>query len=693
MKKSFRIIAVLLVCVLSLALVFPVFATESGEQDESLITAELAMVKGGANGIVTWTFDDGLKDQAQMVKDICKKYGAKATLMLMGTNADTPDELDYWKSLLADGTLEAQCHAWVGTPGANLTSESDIKLAVETSKETLSPLGDILVYAAPSSSVSVETFPSLRKNYYAIRMGSQLNGGKQLQSVDPSITPDGATRGVHGSWQNLAVVRPAESYHPFAELKGLVTNAAENGGWFISLHHKIFSSNPDDNQVEVTTENFDELVKHTAALRDEGKIWIATFGEATKYIRERQNTTVNVNGNTVSLTMAETTEDGLALDPEVFNMALTVKVNVPEFWDNFYIIRADGTRETVTTKREGGLNFGYVDILPGESVTVESGVDISEYIGGIKQSIAVDESIVYNLYIPLGRPISKVMLYDAEIKNDLGVEAVGVVEGEYVKYSAPSVFIDEIDHVYTFEVNFESIYGIDPISYSISGISYLTSLLNDTKASNEEKQLGYDFANYAFESYELINSSVFKAYSRNNDHSTPLDSAPPDVKEIYARRNLIFTVVENYKAKGYTSFNTASAQKVSEGTLGKAVRGAAFTLNEKPYYLIYLKAGFTGTVTIEYTGVDGELHTESFVAKNGHYNLREYIVFEVESVYDLAQTLNISASGYIYGGASSVEASGSYSIVNYCKANNNNFGKAFLAYVMSANAYVSAKNG
>ena len=686
MKKSFRIIAVLLVCVLSVALVLPTFATEDDTQQNNILGAEITKVKNGANGIVTWTFDDGLKDQAELVKEICKKYGAKATLMLMGTNADTTSEMDYWKALLADGTLEAQCHAWVGTPGQDLTSESDIKLAVETSKETLSPLGDILVYAAPSSNVSVETFPSLRRNYYAVRMGSQL-ANNQLQSVDPSITPDGATRGEHGSWQNLAVICPAASYHPFAELKGLVTSAAENGGWFISLHHKLVSSNPDDNQVEVTAENFEELVKHTAELRDAGKIWIATFGEATKYIRERQNTTVNVSGNTVSLTMAETTADGLALDPEVFDMALTVKINVPTYWNSFDIVREDGTRESITTKREGGLNFGYVDILPGESVTVENGIDISDIIGGIKQSIAVDESIVYNLYIPKERPVSKVMLYDAETNNDLGVEVIGVEEGEYLKYTARPLYIDEIDHVYTYEVIFEEQYGIDPIPYSISGISYLNSLLSDANATATEKQLGYDFALYALESFNFFNADIFKMYPSNND------TTPQDVKTLYARRNLYSTVVDSYRAKGFNSFDTSSASAVMEGTIGKAIRGAAFTLNEKPYYLLYLKAGFTGTVTVEYTGVDGELHTESFVAKNGHYNLREYIVFEVESVYDLAQTLNISASGYIYGGASSVEASGSYSIVNYCKANNNSFGKAFLAYVMSANAYASAKNG
>ena len=127
-------------------------------------------------------------------------------------------------------------------------------------------------------------------------------------------------------------------------------------------------------------------------------------------------------------------------------------------------------------------------------------------------------------------------------------------------------------------------------------------------------------------------------------------------------------------------------------TIGGAIRGAAFTLNEKPYYLLYLKEGFTGTLTVEYTGVDGETRTETFVAKNGHYNLRDYIVVEVESVYDLVAELRITASGRIHGGASSVTANGSYSIVNYCKTHNNDLCNSLLAYVMSANAYFTANN-
>ena len=100
MKKNLRIIAILLACVLSLALVFPTFATEPTEQNEAEFTAELAMVKGGANGIITFTMDDGYKVEAEALGEICKKYGAKGTLMLMGQNVDTPDELAYWNRLI-----------------------------------------------------------------------------------------------------------------------------------------------------------------------------------------------------------------------------------------------------------------------------------------------------------------------------------------------------------------------------------------------------------------------------------------------------------------------------------------------------------------------------------------------------------------------------------------------------------------
>jgi peptidoglycan/xylan/chitin deacetylase (PgdA/CDA1 family) len=78
----------------------------------------------------------------------------------------------------------------------------------------------------------------------------------------------------------------------------------------------------------------------------ESKLWVATFGDVTKYMRERQNASVNTRLNHDNITV---TVKG-ALVKEMYNLPLTLKTGVPANWKNVRLTQ-NGKTSTVKVMR------------------------------------------------------------------------------------------------------------------------------------------------------------------------------------------------------------------------------------------------------------------------------------------------------------------------------------------------------
>ncbi|MBR2612404.1 MAG: hypothetical protein IKC72_04970 [Clostridia bacterium] len=119
--------------------------------------------------------------------------------------------------------------------------------------------------------------------------------------------------------------------------------------------------------------------EHAAKYQNEGKLWVTTLGNATKYIRERQNSTVNavIRGENVYITvqMAEKTADNLPLPSDIFNHPLTVKVAVPQTDAVTYTV--GGTRKYAKTFAENGKTYALVDVIPNSGECCVSPIDLA----------------------------------------------------------------------------------------------------------------------------------------------------------------------------------------------------------------------------------------------------------------------------------------------------------------------------
>ena len=347
--------------------------------------ATVLKAKNGAKAILTMTYDDGDYDTAVWVNQKNKTYGLKGSCMIIAGRSSFTSKISSWRTLLADGTLDIQCHSMnhTGSTTSYGTHADHVEDVVESKKklEGYFPNNDVLVYATPyakitdcSYAVSGDknsqiiqdggTKALIHENYYANR-----NGPKGLQSLDPTMGD------AHGSWYDPYVQWfYTNGSQNDAERTGWIDDAVQNKGWLIILAHKV-ADNPDPNNEDdlykISKSAAETFYQHASAYVKSGELWSATFGEAVKYIRERQGTTVmeryDKKTNTLSVDMKinRTTEDGKYLTESVFNYPLTVEVRVPANWKSARYVNENGKTQVTTAYTRDGVSYMTVNMIPG----------------------------------------------------------------------------------------------------------------------------------------------------------------------------------------------------------------------------------------------------------------------------------------------------------------------------------------
>ncbi len=339
-------------------------------------TAEIMPVYGAARAIVSLTFDDAVYTSALVVEELCEKYDLKASMMMwcerIGMAGSDYATAETWAKLFAKGYLEPQNHSMTHmdlrsyTEGgkANQTEENFQNEIVESKKmlEELFPEYDFLTYAIPYGAMSAAASQLALQHHYALRSVSN-----EIQSLNPTF---GTGSGSWGSLYSPKVVGGANEEEQIAFLKAWVDRAVNEGGWYTPYIHRVGNASGAEMTYRVTEEYF----KYISAYQESGDVWVATFSDATKYVRERQNTTASVRYSGgkvyVKLDMAEKTQDNLPLSKDVFNHPLTVKVKVPSSFESACCRTKDGFASS-TMFTEGDETYIYVDVVPnGEEVEI-----------------------------------------------------------------------------------------------------------------------------------------------------------------------------------------------------------------------------------------------------------------------------------------------------------------------------------
>ena len=198
------------------------------------------------------------------------------------------------------------------------------------------------------------------------------------------------------------------------------------------------------------------------------------------------------------------------------------------------------------------------------------------------------------------------------------------------------------------------------LSTSTSPVTYLEGLFKSEETTKETKDLVITFMDY------LVKAAAFLSTEAN-----PVDV--DSVKEILKGQAVPGTIID------YIS---------DEGGIRYGLSGAHLRLTSKPEYVFTLRAGFVGTITI---------NGDEYVIENaGEYEGKNYVIYDLPTMGDMADELTITVKGTI--GENAIETAGKYCLANYYISqmdenyNTPAYISALYVYVKYAQAYEDAMN-
>jgi peptidoglycan/xylan/chitin deacetylase (PgdA/CDA1 family) len=167
-----------------------------------------------------------------------------------------------------------------------------------------------------------------------------------------SRTQPGNTEKEYVQWQ-----RGALSNTGIDQMKAWADTVKEHDKiWLVLVIHGVEDYGWEPLKTEELKEYFGYMKEN------EDSVWIATFGDVTKYLRERKatKTTAELEGNEIRITL---TSD---LNANVYDIPLTFKTYLPEGWKGVNLIQKEGNSSLKVLSDSKG-NYVQYSISPNES--------------------------------------------------------------------------------------------------------------------------------------------------------------------------------------------------------------------------------------------------------------------------------------------------------------------------------------
>lgn len=366
MKKSITILFFSLVCVHFTFAQTNLIQNQGFEADASTfistitkpyIGTEICPAFDNKKAIYTFTSDDGFTNAATFFNNEFKRLNLRGSLALVANwinGAQTPaSTYDFWNKLLADGRFDIINHSKTHVKFSSITNtqigQDSLRNEIignQTVFRTKFPTQDIITIANPSVVNTDAADVLIKQSHYAAR-----NGTSGYNSLNPT----------EAEWFKLKMLANYFSSKSRAaystEINKYIDNIITNKQWLILLTHGIgtgANAMPDS----AFTRHFEYVASKRADL------WIAPLGEATKYIRERQNANIITVDSTTSRIAISLTH---TLDAAIFDYPLTLKTKLPADWTSVTVTQGTQT-STINTVEENNNRYVYYNAVPNGPV-------------------------------------------------------------------------------------------------------------------------------------------------------------------------------------------------------------------------------------------------------------------------------------------------------------------------------------
>ena len=316
------------------------------------IHASIADAYEGARAIVTIISDDGFYETGVNLNTILKKRNLKGTVA--GVITIVKPYFDDWKMLLGDETIELVSHSYNHIrmeDGREIAQDIDALMheIVNADKWYEEEFGyEQIVFVCPENQMCKIGYKILEENdFWAVRRGNR--------GFNPISPEEGVNE---GEWFNLMVQGICDEGVDTSVRNGWIDTAINDGTWLIEMWHNVMAKEDGGYQTILISEA-EEHLDYIFEKSEANEIWVATYSEAVKYIRERQNSNIvaYVDANELHVYVELTDE---AMSYNTFNQPLTVILNMPEDMtiEEKEIVNIEG--DTVM-----------INMVPGEEAIIE----------------------------------------------------------------------------------------------------------------------------------------------------------------------------------------------------------------------------------------------------------------------------------------------------------------------------------
>lgn len=353
MKKE-RGIAIISILIMGMSLVACLQQTAG-----KALPAEVAPVLYDRDSIVTIISDDGFYEPGICLNELAQKYDIHVTAS--GYVEALDNNREGWQEIERGGNIDIISHSYTHTKmseEANLDSETlehEIKDSIEYCNKNFDT--PQIAFVPPENTMCEEGYKLLNEaGIYAVRQGSRgLN----------SLSPEHGTEA--GNWYNLLTWGICD-VETTSERNKWVDNAIEQKAWLIEMWHNVTEPGEEWGYQPISLPLAEEHVSYLSEKDNEGKVWIASFIQATKYIFEKQNAVVDVtyNGEMIRVKLRC---DVKGRNKSEFNFPLTVKIQLPEELNAVDSFKMGN--EQVCVKEENGNKYALIEMLPNTSGKIE----------------------------------------------------------------------------------------------------------------------------------------------------------------------------------------------------------------------------------------------------------------------------------------------------------------------------------
>ena len=275
----------------------------------------------GYKAALTMTFDDGYdSNTGVIVSDLFERYGYRGTMMLGPCFLGTDQIVSEWNSIFARGYLDVGCHGYNHKEPTTMSESEfvhEIYDAIMFLRDKF-PGQRVLTYATPFAHIT-----TAYENYlsqYAI--GNRLESGGSTVNFGEDLS--------YNPYRVKAISFNTNTGSDPA--KTGVTNAVKYGRWVVELFHCVKESGASGVDVSASAFSYhcEWLYRN---YRDD--LWVATFEEVLIYGEQLKHTTVDYTACDRESMTVTVTPDG-TLDPEIYNIPMSVQVYLPSFVDSAY---------------------------------------------------------------------------------------------------------------------------------------------------------------------------------------------------------------------------------------------------------------------------------------------------------------------------------------------------------------------